>query len=218
MDRCQKFGLGLRCPLQGQEVRTLMYYLCYKAYLATQLLFPFPLSLEELIGWTTSSFPVLWVSVPFLSDNGYERQMTGISVCPSVIVLWLILHIIIAINQPVNISDYSHLHRGGKEEKRDRGKQIRNGDVEEMLKLSTARSRHTVCCHGLYALQRLCTGFVCISVLIISPSLNENVQGAPQSSFNASVHSIYNIWSGQCIINYIWVRTDWNAIVSLYSP
>lgn len=46
--------------------------------------------------------------------------MTGISGCPPVIVLWLILHIITAINQPVNISDYSHLHRGGNGEKRQR--------------------------------------------------------------------------------------------------
>lgn len=122
--------------------------------------------------------------------------MTGISGCPPVIVLWLILHIITAINQPVNISDYSHLHRGGNGEKRDRGKQMRNGDVEEMIKLSTARSRHTVCCHGLYALQNYT--FVHLFHLLVginnmTPSLKENVQGVSQSNFNASVHGIYNI-------------------------
>lgn len=123
--------------------------------------------------------------------------MTEISVCPPVIALWLILHIIMAINQPVNISDYSHLHRGGNGEKRDRGKQMRNGDVEEMIKLSTARSRHVVCCHGLYALQNY--AFVRLFPLHVgmnsmTPSLKENVQGAPQSSFNASVHSaIYEV-------------------------
>lgn len=46
-------------------------------------------------------------------------QLTGISVCPPVIVLWLILHLIMAINQPVNISDYSHLHRGKSGEKKE---------------------------------------------------------------------------------------------------
>lgn len=85
--------------------------------------------------------------------------MTGISVCLPVIVLCLILHIIVAINQPVNISDYSHLHRGGKGEKRDRGKQMRDGDVEEVIKLSTARSRHTgvvmVCMRC--SIQTMCT-------------------------------------------------------------
>lgn len=69
--------------------------------------------------------------------------MTEISVCPPVIAVWLILHIIMAINQPVNISDYSHLHRGGNGEKKDR-KQMRTGDVEEMIKLSTVRRRHCV--------------------------------------------------------------------------
>lgn len=50
MGRCQKFGLGVRCPLQGQEVCTLIHDLCYNACLATQPLFSSPASLEELIG------------------------------------------------------------------------------------------------------------------------------------------------------------------------
>lgn len=126
--------------------------------------------------------------------------MTGFSVCPSVIVLWLILHIIVAIYHPVNISDYSHLHRGGKGEKRDRGKQMRDEDVEEVIKLSTAGSKHRVCCHRLYALQRHTVVHLFrlhITIIKMAPSLNKNVQGAPQSSFIASVHSRHNVRSGQ---------------------
>lgn len=143
-------------------------------------------------------------AIDTLSDNGYEGQ-TGISVCPTVFVWWLILHIIMAINQPVNISDCSHLHRGNGE-KKTRGKQMRNGDVEEMIKLSTARRRHSVSCRGLYALHHCAfVPLFCLHVDInnMTPSLKENIQGVPQSSFNASVHNIYNICSVQCIINYI---------------
>lgn len=121
--------------------------------------------------------------------------MTGISVCPPVIVLWLILHIIMAINQTVNICDYSHLHRGRTgEKKRDRGKQMRNEDVEEMIKLSTARSTHTVCCCGLSCSQPEHYVFdalvLYLSIGNMTLSLKENVQGAPQSSFNASAQYV----------------------------
>lgn len=44
--------------------------------------------------------------------TGTRGKMTGISFCPPFFFLCLILHIIKAINQPVNISDHSHLQEG----------------------------------------------------------------------------------------------------------
>lgn len=81
---------------------------------------------------------------------------------------------------------------------------MRNGDVEEMMKLSTARSRHTVRCHGLYTLNLstlrqhyLFDALVLFSVRFgnMILSLKEKVQGELQSSFSPSMHGTYNIRS-----------------------
>lgn len=68
------------------------------------------------------SYPLSVCALPAIDRSHCQikarrGKMTGIAVCPPFFVLWLILHIIKAINQSVNIPDYSHLHRGrnGKE-------------------------------------------------------------------------------------------------------